>query len=47
VAYNIELDELRVEEDLITRDNVEAIKRTLINIETILQDIDNRLKALE
>jgi hypothetical protein len=47
MAYNIELDELRVEEDLITRDNIEAIRRTLLNIETILQDIDTRLEALE
>lgn len=47
MAYDIDLDESRVEEDLITRDNIEAIRRSLLAIETILQDIDNRLKALE
>lgn len=44
---NIDLDELRLEENVITRDNVEAIRRSLEKIQLIITELDERLKALE
>jgi hypothetical protein len=47
VSYNIKYDQPRVEESEITRDNIEAIRKALVTIEEILNDIDSRLKELE
>ena len=47
IDTNIELDELRLEENDVSRDNIEAVRRSLEKIQLILNDIDQRLKALE
>ena len=44
---SIGIDQARLEIDPKMRDNISAIVEALRNIETILIDIDNRLKALE
>ena len=44
---DIELDELRLEESGITRDNVEAIRRSLEKIQLILIELNSRLEVLE
>jgi hypothetical protein len=44
MSYDIEYDKPRVEEDEITRDNIDAIRRAMEKIEEILNDIDERLK---
>jgi hypothetical protein len=43
----IELGELRLEVDELMRDNIVALKDSLLKIQLILTDIDARLKALE
>jgi predicted DNA-binding protein YlxM (UPF0122 family) len=45
LSYDIELDEIRLEENEITRDNVEAIHESLRKIQELLNDINARLKA--
>jgi len=45
--YDIELDDMRVEDKPATRDNITAIERSLRKIQEILSDINERLKALE
>ena len=52
--YDIKLDQMRVEDNPSTRDNIVAIERSLREIEIIIQDINarldditTRLKALE
>ena len=47
MSYEIEYDRPRVEESEVTRDNIEAIRKALVTIEEILNDIDSRLKELE
>jgi hypothetical protein len=47
MSYDIELDELRLDIDEKTRDNTRAIQDALLNIQTILNDINARLEALE
>ncbi len=42
--YDIELDEQQLAEDVITRDNILAIRRSLEKITEILEDIDRRLE---
>lgn len=45
--YDIGYDQPRVEESEVTRDNIEAIRKAMENIQEILNDIDRRLKELE
>lgn len=47
MSYDIGYDQPRVEESEVTRDNIEAIRKALVTIEEILNDIDSRLKELE
>ena len=47
MAYDIELDTIRFDTDELSRDNYKAIEDSLVKIQEILNDIDNRLKALE
>lgn len=44
---DVNLDELRLEENVITRDNIEAIRKSLDKIQLILNQLDKRLEALE
>jgi len=43
--YDIEKDELRLDLDDISRDNILALERSLDKIQEILTDIDARLTA--
>lgn len=45
--YDIELDELRLDIDEVSRDNIKAIRQAMDNLQAFLDDIDTRLKALE
>ena len=45
MSYDIELDNMVVEDDPKTRDNMRALSDSLEKIQEILQDIDRRLKA--
>ena len=47
MSYDIELDELRLDVDEVSRDNYRAIQDALLNIQEILNDINTRLEALE
>lgn len=44
---SVELDEIQLEEDVITRDNIESLRTAILKIEEILKIFDDRLKALE
>lgn len=43
--YDIEKDELRLDLDDVSRDNILALERSLDKIQQILRDIDARLTA--
>jgi len=45
VSYDIELDNIIVEDNEKTRDNMRAISDSLEKIQELLNDIDRRLKA--
>ena len=41
--YDIELDELRLAEDKLSRDNTIALQQALLKIQEILNDLNTRL----
>lgn len=45
--YDIKLNQLRTLHDANIRDNFEIIKESLVKIQEILDDINNRLEVLE
>lgn len=45
MSYDIELDNIIVEDNEKTRDNMRAISDSLEKIQELLNDIDRRLKA--
>ena len=45
MSYDIELDNIVVEDNEKTRDNMRAISDSLEKIQELLNDIDRRLKA--
>jgi len=45
VSYDIELDNIEVEDNKKTRDNMRALTDSLEKIREILNDIDERLKT--
>ena len=44
---DIELDELLLEETEVSRDNIDAIRRSLEKIELLLSSLEERVTALE
>ena len=47
IDYDVEIDEIRLEENSTTRDNILAIQRSILKIQEIIKDIDRRLLELE
>lgn len=45
-SYDIELNELEIIDDDKTQDNTQAIKESLNKIQSILNDIDERLRKI-
>ena len=47
IDYDVEIDEIKLEEDTNTRDNILAIQRSILKIQEIINDLDRRVSELE